>query len=161
MVVIDPRVTENRSDGRLPPSGATRSDAWLLAAMVAILVEEGLVDLTWLGSHASGFEPALIAFRDVPISRYCEISGVDETLVRAATRRIAAAASVATFGDLGVQMIRHSTLVSYLEKLVWLLTGTSPSRWAVRDDRHREMLRMRSSELRPAGAPCLPWSARR
>ena len=27
------------------------------------------------------------------------------------------------FEDLGVQMNRHSTLVSYLEKLVWLLTG--------------------------------------
>ena len=31
--------------------------------------------------------------------------------------------SVAVFEDLGVQMNRHSTLVSYLEKLVWLLTG--------------------------------------
>ena len=27
------------------------------------------------------------------------------------------------FEDLGVQMNRHSTLVSYLEKLVWTLTG--------------------------------------
>ena len=27
------------------------------------------------------------------------------------------------FEDLGVQMNRHSTLVSYLEKLVWVLTG--------------------------------------
>ena len=31
--------------------------------------------------------------------------------------------SVAAFEDLGVQMNRHSTLVSYLEKLVWVLTG--------------------------------------
>ena len=30
---------------------------------------------------------------------------------------------MAAFEDLGVQMNRHSTLVSYLEKLVWLLTG--------------------------------------
>jgi len=38
--------------------------------------------------------------------------------VRAATRRIAAAASVDVFEDLGVQMNRHSTLVRYLKKLV-------------------------------------------
>src|SRR5262249_5744498 len=38
-------------------------------------------------------------------------------------RRIAAAQSVAVFEDLGVQMNRHSTLVSYLHKLLVLLTG--------------------------------------
>ena len=40
-----------------------------------------------------------------------------------ARRRIASAASVASFEDLGVQMNRHSTLVSYLHKLLMLLTG--------------------------------------
>ena len=59
----------------------------------------------------------------MPIASWCAISGVPEDLVRAATRRLAAAASVAVFEDLGVQMNRHSTLVSYLEKLLWLLTG--------------------------------------
>ena len=88
-----------------------------------MLVDEGLVDRDWLDRHAAGADSVLAALEDVPISRYCEISGVDEALVRAATRRIAAAASVAVFEDLGVQMNRHSTLVSYLEKLVWLLTG--------------------------------------
>ena len=38
-------------------------------------------------------------------------------------RRIAAAKSVAVFEDLGVQMNRHSTLVSYLHWLLVLLTG--------------------------------------
>jgi anaerobic selenocysteine-containing dehydrogenase len=97
------------------------------------------------------------AFRDVPISRYCEISGVDETLVRAATRRIAAASSVATFEDLGVQMNRHSTLVSYLEKLVWLLTGNLANpggQYAMTGI--GSLLRMRSSELRSTSAPVSP-----
>ena len=30
---------------------------------------------------------------------------------------------MAVFEDLGIQMDRHSTLVSYLEKLLWVLTG--------------------------------------
>ena len=51
------------------------------------------------------------------------MSGVDEALLRRAARRIGSAASVAVAEDLGIQMNLHSTLVSYLEKLVWLLTG--------------------------------------
>jgi anaerobic selenocysteine-containing dehydrogenase len=93
----------------------------------------------------------------VPISRYCEISGVDEALVRAATRRIAAASSVATFEDLGVQMNRHSTLVSYLEKLVWLLTGNLANpggQYAMTGIGN--LLRMSRSELHPTGAPVSP-----
>jgi anaerobic selenocysteine-containing dehydrogenase len=43
--------------------------------------------------------------------------------VRRAARRLAGARSVAVFEDLGVQMSLHSTLSSYLEKLLWLLTG--------------------------------------
>jgi anaerobic selenocysteine-containing dehydrogenase len=96
----------------------------------------------------------LAALGEVPIARYCEISGVDEALVRAATRRIAAASSVATFEDLGVQMNRHSTLVSYLEKLVWLLTGNLANpggQYAMSGI--GSLLRMRRSELHPTAAP--------
>ena len=43
--------------------------------------------------------------------------------MRQAARRIASAPSVAAFEDLGVQMNLHSTLVSYLHRLIILLTG--------------------------------------
>ena len=49
----------------------------------------------------------------MPVAEYCARSGVAEELVRAAARRIAeATGGVAVFEDLGVQMNRHSTLVS-------------------------------------------------
>jgi anaerobic selenocysteine-containing dehydrogenase len=51
-------------------------------------------------------------------------------VVRATARRIAAAKSVAVYEDLGVQMNRHSTLVSYLHKLLILLTGNFAKRGA-------------------------------
>src|SRR3954468_23079117 len=104
MIVIDPRVTETAAMADFHLQVRSGRDAWLIAAMAAVLVDEGLVDRDWLGVHASGVEPVLAALRQVPISRYCELSGVDEALVRAATRRIAQAESVATFEDLGVQM---------------------------------------------------------
>ncbi len=123
MIVIDPRVSETAALADYHLRVRPGRDAWLVAAMAAVLVDEGLVDRAWLDDHAVDFEDTLTALGAVPISQFCEIAGVDEALVRAATRRIAAASSVAAFEDLGVQMNRHSTLVSYLEKLVWLLTG--------------------------------------
>ena len=123
LVVIDPRRTETAelADFHLPVRPGR--DAWLLAALAAILVQEGLINSSWLDEHAVGVDDVVAALSAVPIGDYCRISGVDETLVRAAARRIARASSVAVFEDLGVQMNRHSTLVSYLEKLAWALTG--------------------------------------
>ena len=46
-----------------------------------------------------------------------------EDKLRAAARRIASASSVSALEDLGMQMNLHSTLGSYLQRLVWLLTG--------------------------------------
>ncbi len=157
MVVIDPRVTETAAMADFHLQVRPGRDAWLIAAMAAVLVDEGLVNRPWLDDHASGFEPVLAALADVPISKYCEISGVDETLVRAATRRIAAASSVAAFEDLGVQMNRHSTLVSYLEKLVWLLTGNLANpggQYAMTGIGN--LLRMTSNELHSSSAPVSP-----
>jgi anaerobic selenocysteine-containing dehydrogenase len=123
IVVIDPRRTETAelADHHLQVRPGT--DAWLLAAMAAIVVQEDLLDRRWLAEHATGLEEVVAALAAVPVEDHCRRSGVDVEAVRAATRRLAAASSVAAFEDLGVQMNRHSTLVSYLEKLVWLLTG--------------------------------------
>ncbi|MEP6659796.1 MAG: molybdopterin-dependent oxidoreductase [Acidimicrobiales bacterium] len=123
MVVIDPRRTETAELADFHLQVRPGRDAWLLAALAAVLVDENLVDGAWLAERASGVDVVTEALRAIPISEYCRISGVDEELVRAAARRIARASSVAVFEDLGVQMNRYSTLVSYLEKLVWLLSG--------------------------------------
>ncbi|MEZ5266461.1 MAG: molybdopterin-dependent oxidoreductase [Acidimicrobiales bacterium] len=123
MVVIDPRRTETAQLAEHHLAVRPGRDAWLIAAMAATIVDEHLADTAWLAAHTTGADAVLAALRAIPIGRYCEIAGVPETDVRAAARRIARASSVAVFEDLGVQMNRHSTLVSYLEKLLWLLTG--------------------------------------
>ena len=61
------------------------------------------------------------------------------------------------FEDLGVQMNRHSTLVSYLEKLVWLLTGNLAipgGQYAMSSIGN--LLRMSRAELDPSTAPVSP-----
>ncbi len=157
MIVIDPRVSETAALADFHLRVRPGRDAWLVAAMAAVLVDEGLVDRAWLRDHAVDYDDTLAALGQVPISQFCEIAGVDEALVRAATRRLAGASSVAAFEDLGVQMNRHSTLVSYLEKLVWLLTGNL----AIPGGQYAMVglggiLRMTRAELHPTNFPVSP-----
>ncbi|OBI14156.1 molybdopterin oxidoreductase [Mycobacterium sp. E2462] len=123
MIVIDPVVTDTAkmSDFHLRVHPGT--DAWCLAALAAVLVQETLCDETFLAEHVRDAEPVRAALHDVPVGDYAHRCGVDEELLRAAARRIAAAASVAVFEDLGVQQAPNSTLCSYLNKLLWIFTG--------------------------------------
>jgi anaerobic selenocysteine-containing dehydrogenase len=124
LVVIDPRRTETAELADFHLQVRPGADAWLLAALAGVIVQEDLVAHRWLAEHATDVEATLEALAAVPVADYCARSGVPEELVRAAARRIASATGgVAVFEDLGVQMNRHSTLVSWLEKLLWVLTG--------------------------------------
>jgi anaerobic selenocysteine-containing dehydrogenase len=123
MVVIDPRRTETAELADFHLRVKPGTDAFCLSAMVAVLVQEGLVHESWVADHVVGWADLEPHFRAVDIGAHATRCGVDESLLRAATRRIAAADSVAVFEDLGVQMNRHSTLNSWLEKLLWVLTG--------------------------------------
>ena len=69
----------------------------------------------------------LEVLRDVPVAEYAQRCGVDEDLVRAAARRIAAAESVAVFEDLGIQQAPHSTLCHTSRSCSGSSPATSPS----------------------------------
>jgi anaerobic selenocysteine-containing dehydrogenase len=123
IIVIDPRKTETAEMADFHLAVKPGTDAWCLTAMAATIVQENLAPMDWHASHSTGFEDIAAVLRKIPITQYAEICGVDEDLLRSATRRIAHAKSVSMLEDLGVQMNIHSTLNSYLNRLVWLLTG--------------------------------------
>jgi anaerobic selenocysteine-containing dehydrogenase len=130
LIVIDPRRTETAELADIHLQVKPGTDAWLLAAVGGVLVQEDLVDPEWLRAHASGVDDAVDAFSEIPVAEYSGISGVSEELVRQTARRIGNADSVAIFEDLGIQMNRYSTLNSYLNKLLWVLTGNFGKRGA-------------------------------
>ena len=123
MIVIDPRRTETAKMANYHLAVKPGTDAWCLTALSAILVQEKLVASAWLAQHTTGYEAVEAAMKKIDIARYATVCGVEESLLRSAARRIASANSVAMIEDLGVQMNVHSTLNSYLNRLVWLLTG--------------------------------------
>jgi anaerobic selenocysteine-containing dehydrogenase len=130
LIVVDPRRTETAELADIHLAVKPGTDAFLLAAMIAVLVQEDRIARDWLADHADGLEGVLPHFAELSVTAYCGCCGVPEELVRRAARRIASAASVASFEDLGVQMNRHSTLVSYLHKLLVMLTGNFGKRGA-------------------------------
>jgi anaerobic selenocysteine-containing dehydrogenase len=123
LIVIDPRRSETAELADIHLAVRPGTDAWCLAALAAVMLQEGLLDRAWLAEHTTGLDEVERELAAVPVAVFAERCGIDEPALRDAARRIARATSVAVAEDLGIQMNRHSTLASYLEKLVWLLTG--------------------------------------
>ena len=123
LVVIDPVITETARFADIHLRLKPGTDAWLLAAMVGMLVQQGRYHRDWLAAHGTGLDAVLAAFKGIPVDRYCAIAGLPREQVEQAVSVISAAGSVAVAEDLGIQMNRHSTLSSYLEKLLWVLCG--------------------------------------
>lgn len=129
LIVVDPRRSETAELADLHLAVRPGTDAYLLLALLAVLVEEDLLARDFLAAHAAPGEleqvlAALARFTAaVPIAEACARCGLPEALVRQTARVIGRARAFASFEDLGVQMNRESTLVSYLHRLLILFTG--------------------------------------
>jgi anaerobic selenocysteine-containing dehydrogenase len=123
MIVIDPVLTDTAKMADFHLRVRPGTDAWCLAALAAVLVQENLCDEAFLAEHVHGVETVRDALREIAVADYAQHCGVDEELLRAAARRIGNAASVSVFEDLGIQQAPNRTLCSYLNELLWILTG--------------------------------------
>ncbi len=123
MIVLDPRRTETAELADYFLQVKPGTDAFVLAAMLKVLVDEGFVDEAFLEARAGDGKALFEVLRAVDVDDYAQRAGVEPDLVRAAARRIGEAESVAVLEDLGIEMAPHSTLNSYLQKLLYALTG--------------------------------------
>jgi anaerobic selenocysteine-containing dehydrogenase len=123
LIVIDPRRSETAAMADYHLAIKPGTDAWCLAALLGIIVQDKLLTSDWLAAHTTGLAEVMPHLQQVPVARYAQFCGVEESLLREVAAVIARAQSVAAMEDLGIQMNRHSTLNSYLQRLVWLLCG--------------------------------------
>jgi anaerobic selenocysteine-containing dehydrogenase len=123
LIVVDPRRTETAEMAdyhlRLRPG----TDAFCLAAILGVLVQEDLVDRDFIRDRTQDADKLFAVLKEVPVADYCGRAGLDVDLVRKVARRIARASSVSVYEDLGIEQSLHSTLNSYLEKLLFVVTG--------------------------------------
>ena len=123
MIVVDPVVTETAKMADIHLRVTPGTDAWLFAAMVAMLVQNERYAQAWVADNTEGLAEIVHVFGALPIAEYCAHAGLTVPEVERAVDAIVNAKGMAMFEDLGIQMNHHSTLISYLEKLVWVLCG--------------------------------------
>jgi anaerobic selenocysteine-containing dehydrogenase len=123
VIVADPRETETTRTAtrhlRLRPG----TDAYLLLAMAAVIVREGLCHGAFLAEHASGLDAVRAELDAVDVGLMACRCGLDVDAVRETAREFARAERAAIFYDLGVEQAPFSTLNAYLIRLLLALTG--------------------------------------
>ena len=122
MAVVDPRVTETAKLADIHLRLRPGTDALLFKAMIKILLTEGPLARDYLATRVNGFEAIQSWFDDVDVEDNCRVCGLDVNAVRGFTR-LFATRKTAMRSDLGILMGRHSTLNSYLELILFALTG--------------------------------------
>ena len=123
LIVVDPRKTETTDYADIHLAVHPGRDAWCIAAVLAWLVQQDRLPREWLEQHTSGAGQVIPFFQNIPIDAFARFAGLEPERVIQAARLIADADSFALEEDIGIQMAPHSTLVTYLNHLLSLLTG--------------------------------------
>jgi anaerobic selenocysteine-containing dehydrogenase len=123
MIVIDPRRTEVAEVADLHLQLRPGTDAFLLAAILAIILRRGGEATEFMAEHTVGWDEVRMVLTRTPIDVWAAHAGVSLIDVERAVDMILAAKGMVVRVELGIQQSRHSTLNSYLEKLLYLVTG--------------------------------------
>jgi anaerobic selenocysteine-containing dehydrogenase len=123
MIVVDPRRTEVADVADLHLQLRPGSDAYLLSAILSIILRRGAEAAEFIAARTTGFDEVRDVLLAVPVEKWVEASGVTLEAAERAADMIIAAGSMVVRVELGIQQSRNSTLNSYLEKLLYLLTG--------------------------------------
>ncbi|MCF8144979.1 MAG: molybdopterin-dependent oxidoreductase [Deltaproteobacteria bacterium] len=122
LIVVDPLRSETaqRADQHIQIRIGTA--ALFLKSMIAIILQEGWEDRTYIEDNTVGFDRISSWFKGWDVAAALEVCGVTGHAVREVAR-IYAAEPTAMRTDLGLLMDRQSTLNSYLEMLLMAVCG--------------------------------------
>jgi anaerobic selenocysteine-containing dehydrogenase len=122
LIVVDPRISETArvADIHLPIRPGT--DALLLKAMIAIVLDEGWENKAYIEGRTSGFDRVKPLFENFDTRTAVSTCRLDFDRVREVCRLFATRESCLRY-DLGVLMNRHSATSSYLAVIFQALCG--------------------------------------
>lgn len=123
MVVIDPRRSETAKQADIHLQLKPGTDAYLMSAMLAIIIRKGLHDRDFIARHCSGFEAVERELLAISVADYALRADVPLEDIERVARGFATAENACVRIDLGIQQTLHTTLNGYLEKLLYLVTG--------------------------------------
>jgi anaerobic selenocysteine-containing dehydrogenase len=123
VVVVDPRETETTRTATRHLRVRPGTDAYLLLAIAATIVREGLVDRRFLDETAIGEDLLRAELGAVDVVRMAARCGIEPDAILETARGFANAKTAAIFFDLGVEQAPFSTLIAYLIRALLVLTG--------------------------------------
>jgi anaerobic selenocysteine-containing dehydrogenase len=124
MIVIDPRRSETAEMAELHLAVRPGADAFLIGAILATLVRRDALDHEFLERHTVGFGEVREALLRIPVEQWAAAADVPLDQIERCADMIAAANAMTVRVELGIQQGVNSTLNSYLEKLLIMLTGS-------------------------------------
>ncbi|OYU75286.1 MAG: hypothetical protein CFE32_14850, partial [Alphaproteobacteria bacterium PA3] len=109
LIVVDPRRTETAENADLHIALRPGTDAFVLGALLAELMRRNAFDEAFLAAHAVGVDEVAA---DVGADAFAQL-----------VQMVIDAKAMVVRVELGIQQGLNSTLNSYLEKLLYLMTG--------------------------------------
>jgi len=123
MIVIDPRRTETAAMADLHLQLRPGTDAFLMAAILGVIVQENRQDKTFLDARTTGFEAVRDSLMAIDVKAFALKAGIELEDVYKVAHLISEAKSCCIRTDLGIEQTLNSTLNSYLRALLYLVTG--------------------------------------
>jgi anaerobic selenocysteine-containing dehydrogenase len=124
LIVVDPRRSESAEMSDLHLQVRPGADAFLLGAILASLVRRDAVDHDFVAAHTIGYAEVKEALLNVPVARWAEAADIAIADIERSVDMMLAAKAMVVRVELGIQQGVNSTLNSYLEKLLIMLTGS-------------------------------------
>jgi len=122
LVVIDPRRSETAERADIHLAIRPGTDALLLKAVIATLLEDGAVDEEYIAAHVTGFDRVRPWFEGFDVEAALGVCDVDPGAFRELCS-LFATRKWSIHSDLGILMNRHSTMTSYLEVILVAICG--------------------------------------
>jgi len=122
LVVIDPRLSETAKIANVHLRIRPGTDALLMRAMIAIILQEGWENRDYIEKHTTGLDEIKGLFTNFDTREAVRTCNLDFEQVRDICRRFAASRSCLRY-DLGILMNRHSALSSSLAITLLAICG--------------------------------------
>ena len=123
LVVVDPRRSETAEIADQHLAIKPGADAWLLFAMINVIMDEGLVNTARLTPHLTGLDQALQAIKPFTAAVAAQQTGIAEADIRDLAMRFAKADKAVMYGRMGISVQAFGALCQWGVQLLNIITG--------------------------------------